>query len=113
MLCESCAQGLQHCRDEELRAALLARHARASELRKMPWGEYRMTPQWRSRQNRVLLRAGNRCEVCYGRGRLDVHHCTYERYGEEPRRPDRVVPLLPAALPRHPAGRRVASIEAP
>ncbi len=76
MLCESCAQGLQHCRDEEPRAALLARHARASELRKMPWGEYRMTPEWRSRRNRVLLGAGNRRELYYGHGRFDVHHRT-------------------------------------
>ena len=83
MLCESCAQGLQHCHDEERRAELLARQARTSQLRKMPFSEYRLTPEWRSRRNRVLLRAGNKCELCYTSGRLEAHHRTYERYGEE------------------------------
>ena len=83
MLCEGCTQGIQHCRDEELRAALLARQARASELRRMPFEQYRTTPEWKSRRNRVLLRAGNKCELCGTRGRLDCHHRTYERYGEE------------------------------
>ncbi len=83
MLCESCAQGLYHCRDEEHRAARLARQARTSQLRKMPFSEYRLTPEWRSRRNRVLLRAANKCELCFGSGRLDVHHRSYERYGEE------------------------------
>ncbi len=83
MVCEGCTQGLRHCYDEELRAALLAHQARTSELRKMPFEEYRRTPEWRSRRNRVLLRAGNRCELCGTRERLDVHHRTYERYGEE------------------------------
>lgn len=83
MLCESCAQGLQHGHDEELRAKLLTQQARTSQLRKMPFSEYRLTPEWRSRRNRVLLRAGNRCELCYTTGQLEVHHRTYDRYGEE------------------------------
>ncbi len=83
MLCESCAQGLQHCHDEEQRAARLAIKARYSELRTMHFSEYRLTPEWRSRRNRVLLRAGNRCELCFASERLDAHHKTYERYGQE------------------------------
>ncbi len=68
---------------EERRAELLVRQARISQLRKMPFEEYRLTPEWRSRRNRVLLRAGYKCELCYLCGQLDVHHRTYERYGEE------------------------------
>ncbi len=83
MLCESCAQELQHCQDEENRAVQLAMQARYSELRKMPFREYRLTPEWRSRRNRVLLRAGNKCELCFAAERLDAHHKTYERYGAE------------------------------
>jgi 5-methylcytosine-specific restriction endonuclease McrA len=83
MLCESCTQGLQHCQDEVHRAELLARQARTAELRKMPFKEYRRTPEWRSLRNRVLLRAGNKCELCYASGRLEAHHRTYDRYGQE------------------------------
>jgi len=83
MLCESCAQELQHCHDEELRADMLVRQARNSELRKMPFKQYQKTPEWRSHRNRVLLRAGNKCELCHKSGRLDVHHRTYDRYGDE------------------------------
>ena len=83
MLCESCAQGLQHCHAEEHHAELLARKARISQLRNMTFAEYRLTPEWRLRRNRVLLRAGNKCELCDSHERLDVHHRTYERYGDE------------------------------
>ncbi len=83
MLCEGCTQGLRHCYEEELRAELLVRQARTSQLRKMPFREYRLTPEWRSRRNRVLLRAGNRCELCSTTGQLEVHHRSYVRYGEE------------------------------
>lgn len=83
MLCESCGQELRHCHDQEHRAARLARQARYSQLRTMPFSEYRLTPEWRSRRNRVLLRAANKCELCFASERLDVHHRTYERYGEE------------------------------
>lgn len=83
MLCESCAQGQRHCYDEQHRADLLVRRSRITELGKMPFEEYRKTPEWRTRRNRVLLRAGNKCELCYESGLLDVHHRTYDRYGDE------------------------------
>jgi len=84
MLCESCAQGLQHCHDEQVRADLLRHQARNSALRRMPWDEYRQTPEGQSLRNRVLLRAGNRCVLCNKGGvGLQVHHRTYDRYGQE------------------------------
>jgi hypothetical protein len=83
MLCGSCGQELQHGYEEALRADRLAQQARTSQLRKMPFSEYRLTPEWRSRRNGVLLRAGNKCELCYASGRLEAHHRTYERYAEE------------------------------
>jgi 5-methylcytosine-specific restriction endonuclease McrA len=49
----------------------------------MPFTEYRLTKEWRARRSRVLLRAGNRCELCNASGLLDVHHRTYDRYGDE------------------------------
>jgi hypothetical protein len=83
MLCESCVQGLQHSCAEQHWAELSIRQVRIAELRKMPFEEYRLTPEWRARRNRVLLRAGNKCELCYASGLIDVHHRTYERYGDE------------------------------
>jgi 5-methylcytosine-specific restriction endonuclease McrA len=83
MLCESCAQGLRHCHDEQHRADLSVRKARIVELRKMTYAEYRRTPEWKARRNRVLIRAGNRCELCNTSGLIDVHHRTYDRYADE------------------------------
>jgi hypothetical protein len=83
MICESCAQGLQHSYDEQRRAEMCIRQARIAQLRKMPFEEYRLTPEWRARRNRVLFWAGKKCELCYERGLLQVHHRTYERYGQE------------------------------
>ena len=83
MLCEPCGQGLWQSYDEQHRADLCIRKARIAELRKMPFTEYRLTKEWRARRSRVLLRAGNRCELCNASGLLDVHHRTYDRYGDE------------------------------
>jgi len=83
MLCESCVQGLQHRYGEQHRADLCIRRARIAELRKLPFEEYRLTPEWRARRNRVLLRAGNKCELCYASMLIELHHRTYDRYGDE------------------------------
>jgi 5-methylcytosine-specific restriction endonuclease McrA len=83
MLCESCGQELQHCHDEERRADLCVRRARLAELHQMTYAEYLRTPEWRARRNRVLIRAGNKCELCYANGLIDVHHRTYDRYTQE------------------------------
>jgi 5-methylcytosine-specific restriction endonuclease McrA len=49
-----------------------------------PLTEYLKTPEWRALRNRVLIQAGNRCQVCGPTDKpLDVHHNSYERYGDE------------------------------
>ena len=83
MLCESCAQGLQHCHEQQLRAERLALHARRTELSRMRFEEYLKTPEWKTRRSRALIRAGNRCQVCTNTDRLEVHHRSYERFGDE------------------------------
>jgi 5-methylcytosine-specific restriction endonuclease McrA len=62
----------------------LAEQARRAQLRKMPFEEYRLTPEWQTKRTQALSRAGYRCQTC-GKNdvRLDVHHNTYERYGDE------------------------------
>jgi 5-methylcytosine-specific restriction endonuclease McrA len=50
----------------------------------MPFEEYRMQPEWQARRTASLASAGHRCQTCGEADvRLDVHHNTYERYGDE------------------------------
>jgi 5-methylcytosine-specific restriction endonuclease McrA len=86
LLCDDngCSQEYRVSHEEEHRSAYLAQKARNNELNKMSHAEYLKTREWRVRRNRALIRAGNRCQVC-GKAnlQLDVHHNSYERYGEE------------------------------
>lgn len=44
---------------------------------------YLESEQWQQRRQFMLRRAGYRCQICNGRGNLQVHHRTYERVGAE------------------------------
>jgi hypothetical protein len=44
---------------------------------------YLESPEWLERRRAVLLRAGDRCELCRFRQATQVHHLTYERIGDE------------------------------
>lgn len=58
--------------------------ARLNELRTMPYYSYLQTPEWQDRRKRHLKRAHYRCQVCNtNKARLNVHHRTYERRGDE------------------------------
>ncbi len=84
MLCESCAQELQDSHNELVRTYHLRHRARASQLSRMTWPKYKNTPEGRSLCSRVILRAGNRCEMCNKGGvPLQIHHRSYDRYGQE------------------------------
>jgi hypothetical protein len=52
-------------------------------LKSMPYQEYLRTDHWHDRRTVALERANNRCQVCNRTDRLQVHHRTYERRGEE------------------------------
>lgn len=55
------------------------RHYRA-----MPYEEYLQTPHWKRLREEKLRNVGYRCQLCGRRARiLEVHHCTYERLGQE------------------------------
>jgi hypothetical protein len=56
---------------------------RLETLNRMPYDEYLQTPEWKDVRRFALHRAGNRCQNCNARGRLHVHHRTYERRGHE------------------------------
>jgi hypothetical protein len=83
-LCQGCfTLRLEHYADEK-RVESLAQQARRAQLRKMPFEEYRLTPEWQTKRTQALSRAGYRCQTCGCRdARLDVHHNNYKCYGDE------------------------------
>ncbi len=59
---------------------------RLRELRGMPYHEYLQTPEWQELRRSMVRAAGFRCQNCgAGDVRLEVHHKTYERLGQEHR----------------------------
>jgi len=53
-------------------------------LRAIPYSEYLLSVWWKEHiRPRALDRADNRCQICNSEERLNVHHRTYERLGEE------------------------------
>ena len=48
------------------------------------YGEYLKTREWQQRRSAALDYADDRCQICYSdRGRMHVHHRTYERVRNE------------------------------
>lgn len=72
---------------QEYQAQRAAAFARIEYLRTMPYREYLQTPEWGEIRKGALKRASFRCQVCNAYGvRLNVHHRTYERRGNEDNR---------------------------
>lgn len=44
---------------------------------------YLQSPEWQQRRKAALERAEYRCQICNSPQRLDAHHRTYERLGNE------------------------------
>ncbi len=51
--------------------------------RKADYRQYLETATWKARRAVALKAAKHRCEVCNSPDRLEVHHRTYRRLGEE------------------------------
>jgi 5-methylcytosine-specific restriction endonuclease McrA len=47
------------------------------------YNEYIKSPEWVTKCNQVKQRDGYRCLLCNSGERLEVHHRTYERLGNE------------------------------
>lgn len=62
--------------------------------RKEWYRSYLRSSHWRAVRLQAVQRAGHRCEECGVRGRLEVHHLTYERLGRE--RDTDIAALCPA-----------------
>ena len=84
LLCDTCSREQRYCHEQQVQAVGLAHQARKAQLRRMTLAEYLKTPEWRALRNRALIQAGNRCQVCSKHNlQLDVHHNSYQRYGDE------------------------------
>jgi 5-methylcytosine-specific restriction endonuclease McrA len=51
--------------------------------RKEEYSQYLESAEWKAKRRGALERADHRCQVCYSKRRLQVHHRTYARVGEE------------------------------
>lgn len=78
-VCKNCIESRQSQWGRELRT----REIRLQILRAMPYREYLQTPEWRLRRNDALRRARFACQICSSQDRLQVHHRTYARRGQE------------------------------
>ncbi len=84
LLCDTCIeQRVAHEREQRQLASQMYL-ARLDALRRMPYANRRETMEWQVLRNQMLRRAGYRCQLCSASGvRLNVHHNTYDNYGEE------------------------------
>lgn len=84
VICDSCRTAISQRRQAEMDTYFQRHQARLDELRSMPYREYLRTPEWQERRDNHLRSAGYRCQLCNsGNKRLDVHHRTYVRRGQE------------------------------
>jgi len=54
-----------------------------NKLKALPYIEYLQTPHWIKLRDEHLKRSKYHCQICNKNGKLNVHHRTYERKGEE------------------------------
>jgi 5-methylcytosine-specific restriction endonuclease McrA len=84
LLCGACTEFRLQLYNQEQRLSRLAQQARTAQRRKMSFAEYRNQPEWQQRRRQALARAGYRCQMGASHdGPLDVHHNTYQNYGDE------------------------------
>lgn len=73
---------------KSLAAMELARYVAKNEsaktnLQSMPYREYLQTEEWQKIRSAVLKRALYCCQLCSSKRKLNVHHRTYARRGNE------------------------------
>lgn len=54
-----------------------------AEHRERRYSIYLKSVAWKRRRNTALQLAGDRCEICKSHNRLQVHHLSYDRLGDE------------------------------
>tara|TARA_Y100000310_G_scaffold232390_1_gene235188 strand:- start:9176 stop:9829 length:654 start_codon:yes stop_codon:yes gene_type:complete len=76
--CAACSHEDALRQEEEERRANALR-----TLQRMPYSDYLRSDHWDRVRKLARKAAGGRCQVCNSRERLEVHHRTYDRRGEE------------------------------
>lgn len=79
-------QKLEAAHSEE-RERIIQRHVRQQKNRDSKfWEEYKIylrSPEWKSKRDKVLKRAGSICEGCGERAATQIHHLTYKHVFSE------------------------------
>src|SRR5262245_36479863 len=104
---------------DAMRESLLAAY------RKLVYADYLLTDHWLSVREAAIKRSGGQCQLCRSQTRLEVHHNTYDNFGNE-QAEDLIVlchdchakhhnkqqtAALPAAVAQIKPGRRLEEIE--
>jgi len=103
LLCRACRRQLAEHAEAQQRLSHLMHEAVLAERRRMPYAKRRTTEEWRVLRNQKLEMAEYRCQLCKLHGgknvQLNVHHNTYENYGQE--RLDDLIVLCRPCHARH------------
>lgn len=84
VVCTSCQKSIFEHRRAEWEIHDRNYQTRLNELRSMLYRDYLRTSEWQQRRKQHLKSAGFRCQLCNSGGkRLNVHHRTYARRGQE------------------------------
>jgi 5-methylcytosine-specific restriction endonuclease McrA len=71
----------------EGRATASRERGREAEVKRAQWwawyNQYLESPEWHTRRDKVMKRAGGICEGCLSRRAVHVHHTTYAHVGRE------------------------------
>jgi hypothetical protein len=82
--CDKCNKAIRENNNRYREERKIQEELRIEALRTMPYREYLETDEWKARRKRAMRKAGFRCQVCNRYGvRLNTHHRTYERRGQE------------------------------
>lgn len=82
-VCHECMVTLKNEQDAPRIAEWKVRENRLSELKYMPYADYLRTPEWKAAREAAVKRARGCCQTCASTDRLNVHHRTYARRGNE------------------------------
>jgi 5-methylcytosine-specific restriction endonuclease McrA len=69
--------------DKQIKERQIQYQITLNKLKALPYPEYLQTPHWLKLRDEHLKRSKYRCQICNKNGKLNVHHRTYERRGEE------------------------------
>lgn len=83
VLCRSCAKKHEFAEEDYRAAQRRARANYVATLKRMPYSDYLSSEHWQETRQKALEADGGLCRVCRSPNRLNVHHNTYERRGEE------------------------------